>query len=398
VGASVCGAVPVNPWRSSGTSVNPGSSIDFVSAEVGWRVTGQVFGPHIDGDLAAFVGGEVDWPGTSVSATSDGGRTWSTVLEVSTGIWGLDFVGPRVGYAVAVTSLRRTSDGGSHWQEVGEPPGHALVWVDFQSASDGFGLTGPGTLVRTTDGGSSWSGAGLGTAGAAACFVSPDVGYVADRAGDLYRTSDGARSWRVAESAPKPPVQYVGPWADLACSGGDVALGLEAFCAAACGAFPNLYLLDYSDDGGRTWAARSGGWLRDGDAAFGSSGPHLPYGALGAVALNPAGAAVFSDVPGPSGNSADDVQVGTVAASGGGTTLEMGSAPALPASPVGYALATCHVLGIGFVGRTGWLYFDDGAVGTAGHRLGEPVVWQTTDTGAVWSVLSTGPTEAPPPA
>jgi hypothetical protein len=330
VGATVSGASPTYPWRPYWTSVNPGSSIDFLSAKLGWRVTGQVFGPHIDDNLATMVGPEVDWPGTSISETSDGGRSWSTVLRASTGIWGLDFVSPRVGYAVAVTSLWRTSDGGRHWQEVGEPVGHALVWVDFQTASDGFGLTSPGTLVRTTDGGSSWSKVGLGMAGTAACFVSPTVGYVADRGGDLFRTSNGARSWRVVERAPKPPVQYVGPWVELACSGDDIALALEAFCMAACAAFPSPYLVDYSNDGGRTWAARSGGWLR-------SPAPYLPDGGLGAVAVNSAGAVVFSDVPGPNGNNADDVQVGTLGASGAGTALDMGSAPALPASPVKYA-------------------------------------------------------------
>jgi len=145
--------------------------------------------------------------------------------------------------------------------------------------------------------------------------------------------------------------------------------GLEAFCAAACGAFPNLYLVEYSHDGGRTWAARSGGWLRDGDAACCSSGPHLPYGGLGAVALNSAGAAVFSDLPSPTSNNVDDVQVGTVAARPAGTRLEMASAPALPVAPNKYALPSCHILGIAFVGRRGWLYFDDADVGTATHPL-----------------------------
>ena len=186
---------------------------------------------------------------------------------------------------------------------------------------------------------------------------------------------------------------YVGTWVDLSCSGDAIALGLEAFCNAACGAFPNVYLVDYSHDGGRTWVAGSGGWLR-------SLGPHLPYGVLGAVAVSSAGAAVFSDVPGPSGNDADDVQVGRLAPSGIGTTLQMAPVPVLPALPNEFALAACHVLGMEFVGRTGWVYFDDGDVGTPSHqhRLGEPVVWQTTDGGAVWSALSSGPTEVFPSA
>lgn len=129
-------------------------------------------------------------------------------------------------------------------------------------------------------------------AATAACFVPPDVGYAVDEAGDLYRTSDGARSWRVVEQAPKPPVQYVGPWAYLSCSGDDIALGLEAFCMAACAAFPNSYLVDYSEDGGRTWAGRSGGWFSSSVARFGP-GPHLPYGGLGTVAINSRGRLSF---------------------------------------------------------------------------------------------------------
>jgi len=80
---------------------------------------------------------------------------------------------------------------------------------------------------------------------------------------------------------------------------------------AVCAAFPSPYLLRYSDEAGHTWLTRAGGWSR-------SPLPHLPFGGLGAVAVNSVGAAVFADVPAPKGKDADDVQVGTLAAGGSG--------------------------------------------------------------------------------
>ena len=121
-----------DPWRAYWTSVNPGSAIDFVTAHMGWRLDGQVWGPRLDDNLGS---GVVDngsaWPGTSIAETTDGGRTWTTILRVSTGIWSMDLVSQEVGFAVGVTALFRTTDGGEHWQQVSEPAGHPLVWADF---------------------------------------------------------------------------------------------------------------------------------------------------------------------------------------------------------------------------------------------------------------------------
>jgi len=194
-----------DPWSTYWTSVNPGSAIDFVTARTGWRLDGQLWGPRLDGSLGS---GVVDngsaWPGTSIEETTDGGKSWSTILHVTSGIWGMDLVSRDVGFAVGVTSLRITSDGGKRWRQVSEPAGHPLVWVEFNTSELGYGLTTTGTLVRSVDAGSSWSSTGMTTTATAACFASAWVGYVADRSGDLYATHDGGRSWAEVERAPFP--------------------------------------------------------------------------------------------------------------------------------------------------------------------------------------------------
>ena len=74
------------------------------------------------------------WPGTSIEETDRGGKSWSTILRIASGIWGMDLVSRDVGFAVGVTSLRITSDGGKHWRQVSEPAGHPLVWVEFNTS------------------------------------------------------------------------------------------------------------------------------------------------------------------------------------------------------------------------------------------------------------------------
>ena len=249
-----------DPWRAYWTSVNPGSAIDFVTAHMGWRLDGQVWGPRLDDNLGS---GVVDngsaWPGTSIAETTDGGRIWTTILRVSTGIWGMDLVSQEVGFAVGVTALFRTTDGGEHWQQVSEPAGHPLVWADFATSELGYGLTTTGTLVRTVDGASSWSSTGLAATGTAACFASAQVGYVADRSGAVYATHDGGRTWAEIERAPLREEQFIGPWSDLSCKGTSLWLGQWLLCAAACAA-ASPYLVARSADGGSSWSTIASEW------------------------------------------------------------------------------------------------------------------------------------------
>jgi photosystem II stability/assembly factor-like uncharacterized protein len=375
-----------NPWSAYWTSVNPGGAIDFVTAQMGWRLDGQLFGPRLDDNLGA---GAADngsaWPGTSITETTDGGTTWSTILRVGSGIWGMDLLSRDVGFAVGVTSLRRTTDGGEHWQQVSEPAGHPLVWVDFKTSELGYGLTTIGTLVRTVDGGSRWNSTGMTTTGTAACFASAQVGYVSDRSGDLYATHDDGRSWAEVERAPSRPEQFVGPWSDLSCNGTNIWLGLQLLCAAACGAtFP--YLVAHSANGGTSWSTMASDWPA-------ASVATAPVAFLAAVAVGPSSRGLIVNLP--IEYSSPPTNLRLLVAEGSGTTYTTATVPALPTSSS--AALDVHICGVTFVGSTGWLYFHDRAVGLPGKPRAEPVLWKTTDGGSSWEVLVAGPSQPPPP-
>ena len=376
-----------HPWSAYWTSVNPGSAIDFVTARTGWRVDGQLWGPRLDGSLGS---GVVDngsaWPGTSIEETTDGGKSWSTILRITSGIWGMDLVSRDVGFAVGVTSLRITSDGGKHWRQVSEPAGHPLVWVEFNTSELGYGLTTTGTLVRSVDGGSSWSSTGTTTTATAACFASAWVGYVADRSGDLYATHDGGRSWAEVERAPSRPEQFVGPWSDLSCNGTNIWLGLQLICAAACAA-TSPYLVTHSADGGSSWSTIASDWPT-------ASPTTAPVAYLAAVAAGRSDRGVVVDLP--TEDSSPPAKLRLMAGQGPDGTYTTATIPALPASSS--AALELHIRGVTFVGVTGWLYIDDTGVGSPGKPLAEPLVWKTTDGGLSWQKLAAGPLQPPPPA
>jgi hypothetical protein len=388
--SAVASTSSADPFRAYWTSVNPGSGISFVTARLGWRLDGQPYGPGIDDSLGSGVADNGSaWPGTSITATNNGGRTWYTILRVSTGIWGLDLVSPQVGFAVGVTALMRTTDGGKRWTTVSEPAGHSLVWVGFTSSRDGFGLTTKGTLVETTNGGSSWTSTDLKVTGTSACFASPSIGYVTSSAGALYATRDGGFSWAVVEHAPPRVEQFIGPWSYLSCGGSNIWLGFRLLCAAACAAsFP--YLIEHSSDGGVAWSSTASDWP-------GASKTIAPIANLADVGSLSSRGGIVVDLPAPNSPRLAWRDIHVLVSTAPGKAYTDASLPALPESFVLAGDYVSAIRGVSFVGTKGWLYFDYTRVGTAARPLAEPIVWKTTDGGSTWTVLSAGPKQGPPP-
>jgi hypothetical protein len=123
-----------DPWLAYLTDVNPGSAIQFVTPRAGWRIDGQGVSNHLDKHLAAGPDATTfAWPGTSVSRSVDGGKTWVSLYSPKGGVWGIDFLSADAGWVVGVTTLARTTDGGSSWQRLAEPGPHPLVAADFVS-------------------------------------------------------------------------------------------------------------------------------------------------------------------------------------------------------------------------------------------------------------------------
>ena len=301
-----------------------------MTARTGWRLDGQFWGPRLDDNPGS---GVVDngsaWPGTSIEETTDGGTNWSTILHIASGIWGIDLVSRNVGFAVGVTSLRITSDGGKRWRQASEPAGRPLVWVEFNTSKLGYGLTTTGTLVRTVADGSSWSSTRMTTTATAAW-----VGYVADRSGDLYATHDGGRSWAEVERGPCRPEQFSGPWSALSCNGTSIWLGLQLICAAACAA-TSPYLVTHSADGGSSWSTMASDWPA-------ASPTTAPVAYLAAVAAGWSDRGVVVDLP--TEDSSPPTKLRLIASQGPDNTYTTATIPALPASSS--AALELHICGM----------------------------------------------------
>jgi photosystem II stability/assembly factor-like uncharacterized protein len=173
--------------------------------------------------LASFVVyGPTDRSEGFVSATSDGGRTWSirwrgvAVLHVAA-IPGTDaawaMIQPRRACNPCSTLIMRTKNRGRTWKRVGIAP---LSIPSFPTPRIGFAMrsrdTNAGPLIRTRDGGRTWRRVGApcrkGWGGfawsAAISFVSPSRGWLmckgqpgaGSQSKALYSTRDGGGSWK----------------------------------------------------------------------------------------------------------------------------------------------------------------------------------------------------------
>jgi photosystem II stability/assembly factor-like uncharacterized protein len=365
------------------TAVVPAPILAFANAFDGWQVDG--LGTAKDNNLSSSPIDVGIPPGTSIRATTDGGSRWTTVRNDLRGIWGVDLVAPGEGYAIGVTTLQFTADGGKHWQQRSEPAGHPLVWAQFSTSTTGYGLTTPGTLVHTVDGGASWAVLSEPAPASAACFSSDQSGYLLNANGDVYGSTDNAQTWHLDEPAPPRPVQYVGPVVSLACDSTTVAAGLTAICAAACGD-SDPYLVERSIDSGRSWVRNSTGYGLQND-------PVLLSGTLGAIAVTGTTTLVAAqpDEDNPASANTKDIDITT--GQGSSPTLTPSPVPALPQDAT--TLPTYYettLLGFATAGGRSRLAFDTSTPGKGANQphVLTPFLWTTADAGGSWTVMPGG--------
>jgi hypothetical protein len=366
------------------TGVNPGSGLQFVSSRAGFRLAGQVVN-SLDAHLSAGPSGLLlAWPSPAMLATLDGGRRWRTSLSVTDGLWGIDFIDPARAWAVGVTALYRTVDGGGRWHRVAEPGaggGHALVRVAFTGVNTGFGLTTKGRPVQTDDAGATWSKTGWTGHAGALCVQSPNALTIADQSGGIWRSTNNGVGWVQIAPDFKPVEQYLGWWVDLSCEKGNGVEFAQAFCAAACGGGV-ISAVRQTTDAGVSWRLIA-------QPSYGAANPAAPVLAR-VVAVGDHGACLIYD-PTVSGG------VLIRCTSDGGHSFQRATVPPVPHSRDNTG-DDVFAQGVSFADPSrGWLMVADGAFGTPKAPRAQTEVWSTNDGGATWQTRSQGPIQPIPP-
>jgi Photosynthesis system II assembly factor YCF48 len=206
-----------DPWLQYVTNVNPGGGLSFVNGVFGLRVDGRQNSPFDFGNLTSGVGGrQLIWPGSAVSATKDGGESWTQVAQPSDGVWGIDLVDSATGFIVGVDQLLATHDAGVSWTQLSEPTLHPFVRVAFSNAKSGVGIDTTGTLYTTSDGGQNWLSQPSTSVAAGVCSSGSTIFEVLSD-GTVRMSNDGAGSWVVLVNFPEISASQ-SAWYDISCS------------------------------------------------------------------------------------------------------------------------------------------------------------------------------------
>lgn len=156
-----------------------------------------------------------------VSASTDGGRTWSWRASMAAGtlLNGLAFLDDQTGLAVTTDgAILKTTDGGNSWPVLRSGGVLGDCFSDVAYASSLQVITGcHGALLTSHDGGAHWALVVSGTNASLAPAISADqqvmvaAGSAADTGvGSVLRSADGGKSWQTVLSMPGTP--FGRPW------------------------------------------------------------------------------------------------------------------------------------------------------------------------------------------
>jgi photosystem II stability/assembly factor-like uncharacterized protein len=204
-----------------------------------------------------LTGGGWDIDGGITGRTRDGGRSWSFQSGITHGgaDAGLGHVQFRDSlHGCAAASKGRafiTDDGGDNWRPARGPYDGGLFALQFIDARNGWAV-GPGSLARTEDGGETWqllvrSEYDNGyLSGSAIRFINPQRGWMAGLNATFARTDDGGSTW---QRVPLPLREGEHP------SLRDVFFvdGRRGWVVGELGS------IFHTDDGGATWSRQENG-------------------------------------------------------------------------------------------------------------------------------------------
>jgi hypothetical protein len=256
------------------------------------------------------------------------------------------------------------------------------------------GMDWPGRerlLDVMADAGHAWAGVPVPGAGGSLCFTSSDSGYVSAQDGVLYRSADGGANWTMAHPDPFHSGLFkdLPLWSTLACSGSSVWDGLTAI-AHEPPPGEQSYIVFASPDNGAHWAAAA----HNLGGATGVSFPAAPspFQRLAGIAVMSPDQALLAGLP----QGRWGISVAAIASSGGSQAHVLLSpplsgkvTPALDPQVPASGWLTMH--GITASGDTGWLYLDDGALGSLNKPVARTLLYRTTDDGKSWSLIQQQP-------
>ncbi len=211
--------------------------------------------------------------------TADAGNLWSAQTSgTSAQLRGVACVGDQMAWAVGGSgAIVHTTDGGASWASQASGTTVQLNSVRFINSTTGVVVGNSGTIVRTTDGGATWSPQSSGTTVQlnSVCFTDGNRGLAVGNAGTVLRTTDGGFTWTQEASGTTATLlsvdvlegnyaTIVGAAGIILNSSGSVALlipnGSEVWNAGSSRTIHWVSRgvtnvgLDYSTDGGATWA------------------------------------------------------------------------------------------------------------------------------------------------
>lgn len=169
-----------------------------------WSQTGT----GITGDLwdVQFLDTSVGYVTSSngIFKSTDGGANWSQMPTSTNAFYQLHFLDQQTGWCVGSNGkIRATADGGSTWATQSNGTTGTLYGVSFTSPTTGYTVDQNGNWQKTTDGGSTWSSQGI-TNGfnylMRVVFTSETNGWVCGMGGEIFSTTNGGDTWVLADT------------------------------------------------------------------------------------------------------------------------------------------------------------------------------------------------------
>lgn len=177
--------------------------------------------------------------------TTDGGEQW--ILKDSTR-WDLNdicFINADTGFAVgggrSKTTLLRTYDAGTSWEEMDGYGGH-LYTVQFVNDTLGWAAGERGAMLKTEDGGNTWTTTYLDVGQfnlTSLSFVNPDTGWVVG-SDKIHKTTNGGETWETQDCEANS--YYSGCFFKNSNSGW--------VCTSESQSFGKIF---FTEDGGNSW-------------------------------------------------------------------------------------------------------------------------------------------------